>query len=265
MELVDSPWFQRLRHCAQNGPTRLVYPSILGTRFEHSIGVMDLASRLFHSAIKTQKYGKKNHVVESFLSICKRDLRLFLGRKSKDVIGDVDKILRMTALCHDIGHFPLSHTLERAFDETFMPWAIPRHLPVRVCHELVSTEIVRYILECEGSHFEPWVGRAVILVMLAPSELSIKYRQKHISCSNTMFHTLNSIIMGDYDADRLDYLQRDGYLSGSGFGRIDVQRFIDAMMLFESANSYITIPTSKALSTIEACLIERYKLFKCVL
>ncbi len=79
-----------------------------------------------------------------------------------------------------------------------------------------------------------------------------------------MFHTLNGIIMGDYDADRLDYLQRDGYLSGSGFGRVDAERFIDAMMLSSMDKCFTTLPSSKALSTIESCLIERYKLFKWV-
>ena len=147
-ELIDSPWFQRLRHCLQNGPTRLVYPSLLGTRFEHSIGVMDLASRILDSILNRQKYRKRDTTVDDFLTICKRDLKLFLGRSSKDPIADVRRILRMTALCHDLGHFPLSHTLESAFEREFMQpdlldqCPIPPHWPQRACHELVSVELV---------------------------------------------------------------------------------------------------------------------------
>jgi len=279
--LIDSPWFQRLRYCSQNGPTRLVYPSILGTRFEHSLGVMELASRFLDSVLDVEKY-ENPEVVSNFIQICKRDLNLFLGidtdkKKDKEVVADVRRILRITALCHDLGHFPLSHTLERAFEHEFMPkpiptthegiptyGAIPTHNPRRVCHELLSVELVRYILEKQDAAIEDWVARAVILVMLAPEKLSVKHEGGDVVCSQTMFHTLNGIIMGDYDADRLDYLQRDGYLSGSGFGHFDVRRFIDAMMLTQEKGVYRVIPSSHALSTIEACLIERYKLYKWV-
>lgn len=279
--LIDSPWFQRLRHCSQNGPTRLVYPSILGTRFEHSLGVMELASRFLDSALVIEKY-ENPEVVSNFIQICRRDLKLFLGRNAyteddKEVVADVRRILRTTALCHDLGHFPLSHTLERAFEYEFMPklvpatdkgipthGAIPTHKFGRVCHELLSVEIVRHILEEQDAAIEDWIARAVILVMLAPEKLSVKNEGGDVVGSQTMFHTLNGIIMGDYDADRLDYLQRDGYLSGSGFGHFDVQRFVDTMMLTEEKGVYRVIPSSHALSTIEACLIERYKLYRWV-
>lgn len=279
--LIDSPWFQRLRHCSQNGPTRLVYPSILGTRFEHSLGVMELASRFLDSVLDVEKY-ENPEVVSNFIQICKRDLNLFLGidtdkKKDKEVVADVRRILRITALCHDLGHFPLSHTLERAFEYEFMPkpipatpkgipthGVIPTHNPPRVCHELLSVEVVRHILEKQDAAIEGWIARAVILVMLAPEKLSVKHEGEDVVGSQTMFHTLNGIIMGDYDADRLDYLQRDGYLSGSGFGHFDVRRFIDAMMLTQEKGVYRVIPSSRALSTIEACLIERYKLYKWV-
>jgi hypothetical protein len=75
---------------------------------------------------------------------------------------------------------------------------------------------------------------------------------------------LNGILVGDYDADRLDYLQRDGYLSGSGFGRFDVQRYIEAMKLTKKEKRYEILPGSHALSTVESALIERYKLYKWV-
>lgn len=237
-----------------------------------------MASRFLDSVLDVEKY-ENPKVVSDFIQICKRDLEVFLGRdteEDKEVVADVRRILRMTALCHDLGHFPLSHTLERAFEDQFMPkpipadkgipthGAIPTHNPQRVCHELLSAELVRHILEKHDAAIEDWVARGVILVMLAPKKLSVKYKGEDLVCSQTMFHTLNGIIMGDYDADRLDYLQRDGYLSGSGFGHFDVRRFIDAMMLTEERGVYRVIPSSHALSTIEACLIERYKMYKWV-
>lgn len=281
-QVIDSPWFQRLRHCSQNGPARLVYPSLLGTRFEHSLGVMQFASRIFDSVIDRGKY-KQSGVVDQFLEICRRDLRVFLGRRSgsseESLVDDVRQLLRMAALCHDIGHFPLSHTCERAFRENFWSAAIPKYLPARACHEVLGAEIVRHIFQ-EEQLLSRWLGRGVILVMLSPHGLAVQYRRRALPLSETVFPALNAIIMGNYDADRLDYLQRDGYLSGSAFGRFDVQRFIDAMALAEkevggeargvggdsgrARNLYSVVPTTRALSTVEAALLERYKLYKWV-
>ncbi len=264
-KLIDSPWFQRLRHCSQNGPARLVYPCLLGTRFEHSLGVMDIATKMFDAAVGTAERSNST-LLKKFIKACGRDLRFFLGRNRKppQVLGDIRRILRAAALCHDLGHFPLSHTLERAFEKEFRSTAMPSYIPSRATHELVSVEVVRHIIDSEDPALEGWLGRAVILVILAPEALSVPYASGELHFSKTVFNTLNGIIMGDYDADRLDYLQRDGHSSGSGFGRFDVRRFIDAMTLTENDGVFLVIPSSKALSSVEAALVERYKLYKWV-
>src|SRR3954465_2121186 len=46
-KVIDSRPFQRLRHIHQLALTYLVYPGTTHKRFEHSLGVMDLASRIF--------------------------------------------------------------------------------------------------------------------------------------------------------------------------------------------------------------------------
>ncbi len=45
--VLDSRPFQRLRHIHQLGMTHLLYPGATHKRFEHSLGVMELASRVF--------------------------------------------------------------------------------------------------------------------------------------------------------------------------------------------------------------------------
>ena len=45
--ILNSPAFQRLREVHQLAMTYLVYPGATHTRFEHSLGVMELASRIY--------------------------------------------------------------------------------------------------------------------------------------------------------------------------------------------------------------------------
>ena len=46
-KIIDSPPFQRLRHIHQLAMTYMVYPGATHKRFEHSLGVMELASQIF--------------------------------------------------------------------------------------------------------------------------------------------------------------------------------------------------------------------------
>ena len=83
-DLIEHPWFQRLRRIKQMGLSHLIYPGALHTRFHHSIGAMHLA----------------NQTVQSL-------------RLKGNTINDNE----LTGLCiamllHDLGHGPYSHNLE---------------------------------------------------------------------------------------------------------------------------------------------------------
>lgn len=84
--VVDTPEFQRLRRIKQLGVTYLVYPGAMHTRFEHSLGTMQVASR-----------------------ICER-----LG-----ISGEEKEKVRLYALLHDIGHAAFSHESEKALSGFF--------------------------------------------------------------------------------------------------------------------------------------------------
>jgi HD superfamily phosphohydrolase len=84
LELIDHPWFQRLRRIAQLGLSHLVYPGALHNRFQHAIGAM--------------------HLMQNAVD----ELRL-----KGNVITDEEEISLLCAiLLHDIGHGPFSHALE---------------------------------------------------------------------------------------------------------------------------------------------------------
>ncbi len=80
IKVIDSFPLQRLRFISQLGIAYLVFPSAQHSRFEHSLGTMELAGRIYHS----------------------------LGLKEERLY----KIVRLAGLLHDIGHTPFSHTTE---------------------------------------------------------------------------------------------------------------------------------------------------------
>ena len=83
LSIIDNPIFQRLRRIRQLSGAHLTYPAAQHTRFEHSLGVMHIASQAGHALHE-----------KGIL-------------KSDDI-----EILRLSGLLHDIGHGPFSHLFE---------------------------------------------------------------------------------------------------------------------------------------------------------
>ena len=80
IKIIDSFVFQRLRHIKQLGVAYLVFPTAQHTRFDHSLGVMEMSERIYRS----------------------------LGFDDKRLL----QMVRLAGLLHDIGHPPFSHTTE---------------------------------------------------------------------------------------------------------------------------------------------------------
>ncbi|PIB35900.1 phosphohydrolase [Reichenbachiella sp. 5M10] len=83
-EVIEHPYFQRLRRIKQLGLTNLVYPGALHTRFHHAIGSMYLMQQTLHN-LRAKGVEISDHELEGSL---------------------------LAILLHDIGHGPFSHTLE---------------------------------------------------------------------------------------------------------------------------------------------------------
>lgn len=88
-DLVEHPYFQRLRRIKQVGMSHLVYPGALHTRFHHALGAMHLMS-LAISALR---------------------------EKDVEITADEAEGALVAILLHDIGHGPFSHSLEYSLVE----------------------------------------------------------------------------------------------------------------------------------------------------
>ncbi|MEO0376657.1 MAG: HD domain-containing protein [Cyanobacteria bacterium P01_A01_bin.17] len=91
--LIDTPPFQRLRRIRQLGIAHLTFHGAEGSRFTHSLGVMEVARRIFDRLIRRYPALKPHRA----LVLC-------------------------GALLHDIGHGPLSHTSEDLFGGSHEYW-----------------------------------------------------------------------------------------------------------------------------------------------
>ncbi|MFP4023863.1 MAG: HD domain-containing protein [Thiohalospira sp.] len=84
-DIIEHPYFQRLRRIKQLGLTDLVYPGAVHTRFQHTLGAV--------------------HLLESAVDVIKS--------KGHDITKDEEIAVTLAILLHDIGHGPFSHTLEK--------------------------------------------------------------------------------------------------------------------------------------------------------
>ncbi len=85
-DLIEHPYFQRLRRISQLGLTYLVYPGAYHTRFHHALGAM--------------------HLMRKAVDI--------LRFKGHEISGEEEEAVLIAILLHDIGHGPFSHALEQS-------------------------------------------------------------------------------------------------------------------------------------------------------
>ena len=191
-EIINLKPFQRLRRIRQLGWTEHVYPGATHTRFEHSLGVMHVATLLFDSVWKN----------------------------SADLLRDAFKykdsgrlrsrqLVRLAALFHDVGHGPFSHAAE-----DLLPESSPGS---RYSHEDYSAAVVRKhfkdVIENHPTNSSNYDFRADKIAALLEGSQEAK---------NDLFW--RDLISGQMDADRMDYLLRDSCHAGVQYGRFDLER-----------------------------------------
>lgn len=166
-DIISHPWFQRLRHIKQLGLTDFVYPGAQHTRFQHALGAMHLMKLALDS----------------------------LRSKGVDISDNEHEAASIAVLLHDIGHGPLSHTLEHTLLHS-------------IKHESLSYIFMQRLnKELNGS-------------------LNTALRIFQNTYKRKFFHQL---VSSQLDIDRLDYLKRDCFFAGVMEGTIGVDRIISML------------------------------------
>ena len=223
-KLVDHPDFQRLRRVRQLGPTHLVYPGAVHTRFEHSLGVFWAAAAYLdgltrHGAIRER--------------IADEDVRTVLA----------------AALLHDIGHYPYAHSLEALHNQVF---EAPRH-------EDLAAEIITG--QRSVAAVGPTVAELLVEELkVEPSRVAALVQHGSSPALTAKDRLLASIINSAIDADKLDYLERDSLHMGVPYGRMpDRVRLTESLTINPSGNRIAL--TEKGRVSGEIFLFSRYLMF----
>jgi len=212
--LLDTAAFRRLAGISQLGLVSLVYPGATHSRFEHSLGV-------YRNAIEVLR-------------------QLANDPKQPMIFGDHDaSLLIVSALLHDLGHWPFCHLIE---DLGLV--GAPRH-EILARRLLIQPEVSR-LLKSDWD--------------LDPESIAEFLSPKIEGSLDPMHSILRSILSGPIDIDKLDYLERDSLHAGVPYGRnFDRHRLIQSMCI-DIPRHRIAI-SEKGRTAAEMMVFARYVMF----
>lgn len=171
LRLIDHPYVQRLRRIRQLGLGYLVFPAAEHSRFSHALGALELGQRVL------------NNLREKDTTISTKEYEATL----------------IAILLHDVGHGPLSHTLEHTLIKDFN-------------HEMMSLAIMHQL----NAEFDGALDMAIAI-------FTNQYKKKF----------LHQLISSQLDLDRLDYLRRDSFFTGVSEGAVGINRILKTMRVFK--------------------------------
>ena len=274
IDLISTEQFQRLRDIRQL-TCQSVYPDARHTRFEHSLGVMELTRQAIHNLNNNG----------------------FIADDSSNAII-IDEQLQfnaaLAALLHDIGHCPFSHMGEVEFDSKEV-WK-RLYSDVSKCDELRESELFTkfeeynapngnrpgavheqlsciMILEKFGEILSEVKNRRIKLTngkylyadyeLIIRSILGIEYDTSTIELfkrnkeKNVVVNFINSKV---FDMDKLDYVIRDSFYTGIGTPNIDTNRLFRNMYLYNE-NEYRVVFKNRAVPVLQNFIESRDGLY----
>ncbi len=192
--IIDTPEFQRLRGIRQLGPTIFVFPGANHTRFEHSLGTYFLSL----------KYLERLMDVPLFREIC-------------ESLDEAVKLIVLSSLLHDIGHYPYSHWIEEIGEINAIKF--PTHEDR--AKQIIKNGCIGRLIE---KHWE-----------VNPEDLTNIIAGKPLHRKIELL--VNSIINSPIDVDKVDYLIRDSIHCGVNYGKgIDVERLLISLYIDPSTS-----------------------------
>lgn len=208
LDLIGTSEFQRLRRIKQLGVASAVFHGAEHSRFSHSLGVYEIA-RQFADHLE----------------------KFYPTQEPGDGLWDPSErlLLVTSALLHDLGHGPYSHTFEHIFNTD---------------HESYTQQII----------LSPETEINQVLRQVAPD-----FPAKVASVIAKTYDNpqVVQLISSQIDADRMDYLLRDAYYSGATYGEFDLARIIHVMRPYKGGIAF----DQKGMYAVEDYVVSRYQMY----
>ena len=213
------------------------------TRFEHSLGVMHVATKLYDS-IKQRS-----------------EQMLRSERAYKEEGFERERILvRLTALLHDVGHAPFSHAAEDLFPP-INPGGTER----------IASGEVNEVERFKHEDYSAAIIRNHLREAIEDHSLNDNFHIKADEVANLLEGNAQAgrallwseIISGQLDADRIDYLARDSIHTGVDYGKFDWQRLVNSVEMIPSGeDGDLRLGVSEGgFHAAEGLVIARYFMF----
>jgi HD superfamily phosphohydrolase len=240
--LIDSLPFQRLHYIHQLGIAYLVYPGATHTRFEHSVGVMMIASLMFDKICKSVR----------------PDVFHFVPRKGSSEFLYWRRVLRMAALCHDLGHLPFSHVAEKEL----LGALGHEHWTVKII-DSAHLRPVWDMLKKSPAYLEDVIERDIVEDIKKIAVGEEKWRSMTGQLFTPWERIVSQVITGDFfGADRIDYLLRDAKSTGVAYGLFDYHQLIEMVRILPSpergGDELLLGIDENGLESCEALLLARH-------
>jgi HD superfamily phosphohydrolase len=223
-ELIDHPLFRRLRYIRQLALTELVYPGATHTRFEHSLGVMEMATRIFDRLA-----AREGSLMESVFSE--------VPALKEQTMARARQVCRLAGLLHDLGHCCFSHAAEKVLHKNSG-------------HEKLTVSVLtepEFLQKPIDDRFFPGCAELIASLIASPAP---------------QLQILSDIVSGQIDADRTDYLLRDSHHCGVDYGRFDFRRLIECLTVWqgESGGPLEMAIYRDGLHSFESLILARYQM-----
>jgi HD superfamily phosphohydrolase len=202
--VIDSPPLQRLRRIRQLGLSFLTYPTAGYSRFEHTLGALHQSERILRA-----------------IALRSRDL----GEKVMRTLP----VVRLASMLHDVGHLPLSHIAERYYS-----------LEECLNDELAqSADAIRADVAKVLDIPRPQLAECLSVILIATASMqsvlvSAGYNEQEIAAAALAIvgrswspeeFFVTQIISNVVDADKLDYMFRDGFVTRVPLA-VDLERLL---------------------------------------
>jgi len=246
-QIINSPFFQRLRWIRQLGFANYIFPGAEHNRFSHVIGVMHSMDQMIRA-----------------LGLSVADSELFDPR-SKNQASMLHKSLRIAALLHDIGTFPFSHAIEYAY---------VRHGNDKRSAALDKTKggRTKRVKDLPNSHEH--LGSFIIkntrfagglTQILEHYGFDVKMISDIIK-GESPYLIANQLMHSDLDADRMDYLLRDSHYTGIKYGQFDREYILANLVTYDAGQNQLAFGVREnAQHAVEDFLIARFSWYSQVI